>query len=208
MVDEDVLSEEAAHDLLKEMGLYKALLVGPGLYKAAGFMEALLSSEAASLPPMVVDADGLNLLAEMDDWPGRLPAGTILTPHVGEMARLMGLSPAEIKGRDRVELAREKAAEWNCLVLLKGAYTVVAAPDGRCAILPFANPALATAGSGDVLAGLIVGLLGQGLSAYEAAVLGGYLHETTAQVSGLDSGLLASEIADWVPEVVQGLVGV
>jgi NAD(P)H-hydrate epimerase len=88
---------------------------------------------------------------------------------------------------------------------LKGAYTVIAAPDGRCAILPFANPALATAGSGDVLSGIIVALLGQGVPPYEAAVLGGYLHAAAGQRSGLQAGLLAGEIADWVPEVMDGL---
>jgi NAD(P)H-hydrate epimerase len=106
-----------------------------------------------------------------------------------------------------VALAQEKAAEWRCVLLLKGAYTVIAAPDGRSAILPFANPALATAGSGDVLAGIIVSLLGQGLAVFEAAVLGGYLHGAAAELPGVTGGLLAAEIADWVPEVVETLRG-
>jgi NAD(P)H-hydrate epimerase len=87
-------------------------------------------------------------------------------------------------------------------VLLKGAHTVIAAPDGRCAILPIANPALATAGSGDVLSGVIVSLLGQGLAPFEAAALGGYLHAAAAQESGVQAGLLSGEIADWLPEVI------
>jgi NAD(P)H-hydrate epimerase len=119
------------------------------------------------------------------------------------MARLAGSSLSEIKARDRVELAREKAAEWDCVVLLKGAFTIVAAPGGRCAILPFANPALAVAGSGDVLSGIVVALLGQKLPPFEAAVLGGYLHAAAAQISGVDVGLLAGEIADLVPEVME-----
>jgi hydroxyethylthiazole kinase-like uncharacterized protein yjeF len=158
------------------------------------------------VPPLVVDADGLNLLSAMPGWPERLPAETILTPHPGEMARLMGEGLGQVKEQDRVELAQAKAAEWDCILLLKGAYTVVAAPDGRCTILPFANPALATAGSGDVLSGIIVSLLAQGLTAYEAAVLGGYLHGAAAQLAGVDAGLLAAEIADWVPEVRQRLL--
>jgi NAD(P)H-hydrate epimerase len=114
----------------------------------------------------------------------------------------MGVPPADLKGRERVALAGEKAAEWGCVVLLKGAYSVIAAPDGRCAILPFANPALATAGSGDVLSGVIVSLLGQGLEPYEAAALGGYLHAAAGQQAGIQAGLLAGEMADWLPEVV------
>jgi NAD(P)H-hydrate epimerase len=104
-------------------------------------------------------------------------------------------------------LARRQAAEWGCVVLLKGAYTVVAAPDGRCSLLPFANPALAVAGSGDVLSGIIAALLGQRLGSYEAAVLGGYLHGAAAAAAGLDSGLLAGEISDQLPFVRQNLVG-
>jgi NAD(P)H-hydrate epimerase len=121
------------------------------------------------------------------------------------MARLVGISLAELKELDRVTIAQEKAAEWGHVVLLKGAYTVVAAPNGRCILLPFANPALGTAGSGDVLAGLIVGLLGQGLAAWEAAVLGGYLHGAAGERYGKPSGLLAGEIADLIPDVMRNL---
>ena len=117
----------------------------------------------------------------------------------------MGVGVEEIKTGDRLDLAKQAALEWDCVLLLKGAYSVIASPDGRCTILPFANPALATAGSGDVLSGIIVSLLGQGLSPYEAAILGGYLHGAAAQLAGVDAGLLAGEIADWVPEVRQAL---
>lgn len=203
IADDDVLSAQSAVKLLEDMGIYHALLVGPGLYEASAFLETLLSSEEVDLPPMVIDADGLNLLSQMPDWPSRLPAGTILTPHPGEMARLVGSSLSDIKARDRVELAREKSAKWDCVVLLKGAFTIVAAPDGRCAILPFANPALAVAGSGDVLSGIVVALLGQKLPSFEAAVLGGYLHAVAAQIYGVDTGLLSGEIADLVPEVME-----
>jgi hydroxyethylthiazole kinase-like uncharacterized protein yjeF len=143
----------------------------------------------------------------MPGWPLLLPSKTILTPHLGEMARLMGVEIEEIRSEDRVELAKQAAIDWDCVLLLKGAYSVIASPDGRCAILPFANPALATAGSGDVLSGIIVSLLGQGVSPYKAAILGGYLHGAAAQISGIDSGLLAGEIADWVPEARQALAG-
>jgi NAD(P)H-hydrate epimerase len=204
--EQDTLGADAAQAILDELPTYHALLVGPGLNRATQFMETLLAGKrGVTLPPLVIDADGLNLLAAMDGWPERLPANTVLTPHPGEMARLMGVSLPEVRERKRVELAQEMADEWNCVVLLKGAYTVIAAPDGRCAILPFANPALATAGSGDVLSGVIVALLGQGLAPFEAAALGGYLHAAAGQESGLQAGLLAGEIADWLPEVIDEL---
>ncbi|MCC6612720.1 MAG: bifunctional ADP-dependent NAD(P)H-hydrate dehydratase/NAD(P)H-hydrate epimerase [Anaerolineae bacterium] len=128
-----------------------------------------------SLPPLVIDADGLNLLSELDDWHTLLPAETILTPHPGEMARLCGIETKAVQA-DRWTLAQEKAKAWNCIVVLKGAHTVIAAPDGRLAVAPFKTSALATAGTGDVLAGLTVGLRAQGMPAFEAAACGVYVH--------------------------------
>jgi NAD(P)H-hydrate epimerase len=200
---EERLNAESAEMLSANLSSYKSLLVGPGLGEADAFLTALLAAE--SLPPLVIDADGLNILARQDKWPDLLPPNTILTPHPGEMARLMDVSLSEVKEMERVELARRQAAEWGCVVLLKGAHTVVAAPDGRCALLPFANPALAVAGSGDVLSGIIAALLGQGMGSYEAAVLGGYLHGAAGTAAGLESGLLAGEISDQLPLVRQRL---
>jgi NAD(P)H-hydrate epimerase len=204
ITDQSALGERAADEILDEIEIYKGMLVGPGLHEAKTFVSKLLESKG-DLPPLVVDADGLNILAAMPGWPLLLPSQTILTPHLGEMARLMGVEIEEIRTRDRIDLAAEAALEWDCVVLFKGAYSVIASPDGRCTILPFANPALATAGSGDVLSGIIVSLLGQGLSPYKAAILGGYLHGAAAQLPAVDAGLLAGEIADWVPEVRQAL---
>lgn len=197
------MGADSARALLDIVDGYDALLFGPGLGEGTTFVETLLA-EAERLPPLVVDADGLNVLAGMEDWPHRLPANTVLTPHPGEMARLVGAPLGEVQEMDRVELAREKAAAWGHVVLLKGAYTVVAAPDGRIVLLPFAHPILSTAGSGDVLAGVIGALLGQGLPPYEAAVLGAYLHGAAGRLAADDvgdAGLLAAEIADWVPDV-------
>jgi NAD(P)H-hydrate epimerase len=208
-----VLDGESARFLLGELGAVRGILVGPGLGPADSFMQALLQplrdqqtqslADVADFPPLVVDADGLNLLSRMPDWPARLPADTVLTPHPGEMARLMGMSLSELKEIDRVALAVDQAEAWGHVVLLKGAYTVVASADGRCTILPFANPLLAVGGSGDVLAGIIVGLLAQGLKPYDAAVLGGYLHGAAGELAKEkfgDAGLLAGELADWIPE--------
>lgn len=198
--DEQILGEASAEMILAMDA--KALLVGPGLGDAHRFLEMLLS--AGSLPPLVVDADGLNILAGWPDWPRRLPPNTILTPHPGEMARL---TMQDIKGvnKDRIELARQKAVVWGHVVVLKGAYTVVAEPNGRSAILPFANPALAVAGSGDVLAGIITSLRAQGMEAYESAVLGAYLHGAAGSHFPGDRGLLAGEIADLLPLALKNL---
>jgi NAD(P)H-hydrate epimerase len=171
-------------------------------------LDGLRAPSEGAAPPLIVDADGLNVLAEIPEWPGRLPPDTILTPHPGEMARLVGRSLAAVRDEDRVALARGCAAEWGHIVLLKGAYTVIAAPDGRATLLPFANPILAVGGSGDVLSGIIVGLLAQGVAPYAAAVLGGYLHGAAGQLAADfwgDAGLLAGELADWVSHVRRAL---
>jgi NAD(P)H-hydrate epimerase len=203
-VSDFVVFSAASLPFLQETVAAKSMLVGPGLDKAPEFMAALLA--ANNLPPLVIDADGLNLLAQIPDWAEKLPPRTILTPHPGEMARLMGIPLAELKQQDRVTLAQEQAAQWGHIVLLKGAYTVVAEPNGRTHIIPFANPALGAAGSGDVLAGAIVGLLAQGMAAYETAVTGAYLHAAAAELYPGDTGLLASELADLLPEARRKLM--
>jgi ADP-dependent NAD(P)H-hydrate dehydratase / NAD(P)H-hydrate epimerase len=193
------LGVEAARLIGRQLDQVAALLIGPGLDQADQFLLTLLAElrdHSHTSPPLVVDADGLNILARQPDWPADLPPETILTPHPGEMARLMAASLAAVKVANRISLARQKARDWGHILLLKGAYTVIAAPDGRTTILPFANPALGAAGSGDVLAGAITGLLAQGMGRYEAAVVGGYLHGLAGSLAGRDAGLLAGELAD------------
>ncbi len=145
--------------------------------------------------PLVMDADGLNLIAQMDEGPKVLPPGSVLTPHPGEMARLTGHTTSDIN-RDRVGVARQAAADWGHVVVLKGAFTVVAAPDGAARLIPFADATLATAGSGDVLSGLIVGLLAQGMEAYEAAVAAGYIHGLAGEIAGETLGSRAATAGD------------
>lgn len=162
---------------------YQALLVGPGLTTeedARQFVAGLFDAEKGLSREewagrTVVDADALNIVATWPDWPTRLPPQSILTPHPGEMARLLGSTPAAVNAA-RIATARDCAARWGHIVVLKGPHTVIAAPDGRTAVLPFAFATLATAGSGDVLAGAIVAMLAQGLPPYEAAICGAYLH--------------------------------
>jgi NAD(P)H-hydrate epimerase len=125
------------------------------------------------------------------------------------MARLMGVETAEVQA-DRLRVAADMAAEWGHVVLLKGAHTVVAGPDRRVVVLPFATAALATAGSGDVLAGAIVGLLAQGLSPFDAALAGAYIHglagKWAAQEIG-SAGVVASDLLPLLPEAITAVAG-
>jgi ADP-dependent NAD(P)H-hydrate dehydratase / NAD(P)H-hydrate epimerase len=185
------------------------VLLGPGMSQAesAGrFVDAFLTALAPDLVGrLLVDADGLNLLAKRDDWPALLPAGTILTPHDGEMSRLTRTSLRDVQ-RDHIGNALRYAAEWGHIVLLKGPHTVVAEPGGRAIVMPFANPAMATAGTGDVLAGCITGLLGQGLTPFDAAVCGAYMHgkagERWREAHG-EAGMLAGDLLGYLPEVLR-----
>ena len=125
----------------------------------------------------------------------------VLTPHPGEMARLCHISAADVNA-DRIGVARRSAQQWGVVVVLKGAYTVIAAPDGRARVNPFATPALATAGTGDVLAGVIASLLAQGLEAFEAATAGAYLHGLAGQMLAEEigpAGAVAGDLLDRLP---------
>ena len=227
----------AAADLLRANYAHtQALLVGPGLGlepQTADFVRRWLGADEAGgqrrgqfgfvsasaapasanddqpkMPPTVVDADGLKLLARVDGWARLLPRETVLTPHPGEMAVITGLDKSAIEA-DRIGTARKYAAEWGLVVVLKGAFTIVAAPDGRTALQPFATAALARAGTGDVLAGAIAGLMAQGLPAFEAAVAGAYLHGhagvLAAQALGTTASVLASDIVEGLIEALADL---
>jgi len=222
------IAAEAVSILTERLNEYEALLLGPGLgqeKETAEFVRTLLcggtrrtlgfarveanETPLPTLPPLIVDADGLNLLAQMDNWPQRLPAASILTPHPGEMARLMGCAVDDVQA-NRAAAARSQAAAWDQVVVLKGAYTVVAAPDGRSAIEPFANPGLATAGTGDVLAGTIVALRAQGLGPFEAAAAGAYLHGLAGELARREMGAASAVAGDLLlhlPQAWQRVTG-
>ncbi len=199
----------SASDVLGALGDYNSLLIGCGMGQASdmqGFVEGVLLSDE-QLPPTVVDADGLNTLARTERWWERFPDTAILTPHPGEMARLTGMSTGQVQA-DRIGGAVESAARWNKIVVLKGAHTVVAYPDGRTMVSPFANPGLATAGTGDVLAGSIAGLLSQGVSLEDAAALSVYLHGLAGEcVRGRlgDTGMVASDLLPELPLAIKGM---
>lgn len=185
-----------------------------------GFVRTATTPAAAASRPVekaapestatfVLDADGLNLLAQEEGWSEQLaPGSAVLTPHPGEMARLLGLEgPGEVNA-DRLGTAQRAAGQWKQVVVLKGANTVVADPDGRVAIGPSGNPALATAGTGDVLAGLIGGFIAQGLEPFDAARLGVYLHAAAGMLVRNDigeAGAVAGDLLDRIPRAIMAL---
>jgi NAD(P)H-hydrate epimerase len=189
---------------------HDAMVVGPGLRPGLSTVELvreLIAAGDADGPPVLLDAEALRSLATMDSWWGTMTRPAVLTPHAGEFARLragMGVDPAtdgDLVADDvaRVVAARTAATTWGQVVVLKGAATVVAAPDGSVAIAPFENPALATGGTGDVLAGAIGALLAQGLDPFAAARLGVYLHGLAgdgARERFGDAGVLASDLPE------------
>jgi NAD(P)H-hydrate epimerase len=229
-----VVSAGAAEVVAKNLERATAMLIGPGVgmeNTTKEFIENLLTGKSApkkgaghigfvhdanekheekseKLPPLVFDADGLKLLASLKDWPKLLPELAVLTPHPGEMSVLTGLSKEEIQ-EDRLGVAGRFAREWNHVVVLKGAFTVIASPDGRLVVIPVASPALARAGTGDVLAGLIVGLRAQGLEAFDAAVAGAWIHAQAGLCAADDMGttasVLASDVLISIPDVLSDL---
>jgi NAD(P)H-hydrate epimerase len=156
--------------------------------------------------PVVIDADGLNALVRFDRWHETVACQAILTPHPGELGRLTGKSVAEVQAH-RLDIARDCAATWGQTVILKGAETVIAGAGG-VKLSPFANAALATAGTGDVLAGTIAGLLAQDVDRFDAAALGVYLHGAAAELYASDygsAGLLASELGAAIATAAAGI---
>jgi len=174
---------------------------------ATRFVGATLLREEVTLLPLVLDADALNTLAKIPNWWLQLPNEAILTPHPGEMARLVGVSVEEVQ-QDRQEIAKGVSLDWKKTVVLKGAYTVIANPEGQCRISPVANPGLASAGTGDVLSGAIAGLVAQGLSLFDAASLGVYLHAEAGEMVRAklgDTGMIATDLLPALPQVIKQL---
>jgi NAD(P)H-hydrate epimerase len=229
--EQGVISENAAEVLAKNLEKVTVLLLGPGWGledTTASFLQRLLTQKAGhsrsaigfvnpskgeetpsannALPPLVIDADGLKLLARIADWPEYIKTMAVLTPHPGEMAALTGLKIGEIQ-ENRLEIASKYAREWHQVVILKGAGTVIAAPDGRIAVIPIATSALAHAGTGDVLAGMVAGLRAQGVPAFEAAAAAAWMHARAGVLAadwlGHPASVLASDVLDSIAEVLQ-----
>ena len=188
---------------------YDVILIGCGLGQKTSVKEFALKTifRLPETQKVVLDADALNHLSSVKEWWKRIPFDLVLTPHPGEMARLCGMEIEDVQA-NRFELAQQKAAEWNKTIVLKGANTVIAAPDGRLRINTSANAGLASAGTGDVLAGAISGLLAQGLNLFDAASLGVFLHSQAGERVRWrlgDAGMIASDLLPELPMAIKEL---
>ncbi len=184
---EGAISANAVRQLQELLDKKTAVLIGPGLGQTEGtrvFLFALLEQLKRDHPelPLLLDADALNLLSATENWHELLPKNCLLTPHEVEFSRLTGLEPEAIKA-DRASMAEKFARAWKQTLILKGANTLVASPQGQLRELPFANSVLAHGGSGDVLAGLTAGLLAQGLTPFDAATLAVWLHARAGELA-------------------------
>jgi hydroxyethylthiazole kinase-like uncharacterized protein yjeF len=186
-----------AHPEVVGAGRVQAWVVGSGGGEHAG---AELTAALADGVPTVVDADALTHVT------GPLPSTTVLTPHAGELARMLGVERAEVEATPLAH-ARRAAASYDCVVLLKGRRTLVATPEGRVRVTETGTPWLATAGAGDVLGGVIGALLAAGLSPYDAASVGSWLHGAAATLASDGGPLVATEVARAIPDAVRSVLG-
>ncbi len=194
------LGAECEVPLRKLIGQVKSLAIGPGLGQHPETVKLLLRLLEGPLPPLVLDADALNILAaHSSSLASHQPSErqVVLTPHPGELARLMGMSIPEVQ-QDRIAAARAAAARYKSVVVLKGAHSVVASPDGSAYIIATGNPILAVGGSGDVLTGIIAALMAQGLPALEAAILGSGWHGLAGDVTAENLGQAGASPIDIV----------
>jgi len=206
--DEGLLDESALDEIMDLLSGKQALAIGPGIGISKGIRSLLHRIVKECTVPMVIDADGLNALAGHADILKEAMAPIILTPHPGEMARLVNTTPREIQ-KDRITSARHFSRQFNVHLILKGARTVIAHPDGSVFINPTGNSGMASGGMGDVLTGMIAGLLTQGYSPESSAHLGVYLHGSGADYLAENKGpvgFLASEVMNRIPEEIKRIV--
>ena len=197
----------SAREIYQHFAGYSALLIGCGMgisNEARLLFSNLLLSPIDISVPTVIDADGLNMLLTHYRWWDRLPKNCVLTPHPGEMSRMTRISVKEIQN-NRLEIAKEFSVKWDQILVLKGANTVVALPNGESWVSDIVTPSLSSAGTGDVLAGLISGLIAQGLDTKDATISGVYIHGVVGEIMGKkigDSGTLASDLLSEIPLVM------
>jgi len=177
---------------------FSAVGVGPGLNKKHNSCQALSEMLEKVKVPLVIDADALNILSEHPEWMGKIPENSILTPHPGEFKRLVGATENSWK---RLEKQRELAKKHNVIVVLKGAFTSIATPEGDVFFNSTGNPGMGTGGTGDVLTGLLLGLLAQGFTAQNAALAGVYLHGLAGDIAAASKSeysLIAGDIIEFL----------
>jgi NAD(P)H-hydrate epimerase len=200
------LSETSVEESIKGKNV---IAFGPGFGVNPGALENLRFLSENTRLPLVIDADGITLLAENKEILESLKnRPVVLTPHPGEMARLLACSTEEVQA-NRIELAREFATRNQVFLVLKGAATVVAGPDGRIALNPTGSPAMGTAGMGDVLTGILASLIGQGLETWDAIRFGVFLHGLSADLVSRrrgERGMMAGDVAENLPDTMRSLL--
>jgi NAD(P)H-hydrate epimerase len=202
-----VISAEAVKQLKDVSSRHDILAIGPGMGRGGGVRKVVATLLGLPDKPKVVDADGLNALAESGQWWHGATGPIVLTPHPGEMQRLIAGAKVQVDPQDRQACAAAFSALTNAIVLLKGAGTVVT-DARRVYVNKTGNPGMATAGAGDVLTGLIAALIGQHLPAFDAAVLGAYLHGLAGDLAAHELGqisLTAGDLLDFMPEAFSRL---
>ena len=193
---------------LEKIKEYDAIVLGPGLGQKEEMKKFIKELLKEKLPKLIIDGDGLNILSGMGKWWDRVNNETILAPHPGEFSRLTGLTINKIQS-DRENIAKKFAKKWETRIVLKGANTIIVSPAGEVVISPFANPLLATAGTGDVLTGIIGGFLAQGLEPFDGSCLAVYIHGLAAEMLKKkfgDRGMLASDLLSMIPIAIRDLV--
>lgn len=200
---DDTLGPQALDEFKPVLERATALAIGPGLGGGDGQRDLVLSSLRAVQLPVVLDADGLNVLAGHTNVLSDRESSTVITPHPVELARLLEVDLGEVQN-DRVKAVRAAARRFGCVVVLKGFRTLIAAGD-RLVVNPTGGTALATAGTGDVLTGVIATFLAQGLAPFDAAVVGTYVHGLAGDISG-DEGVLAGDVAESIASALELLL--
>ena len=201
-------SSESAGQVIDRAAAATSVLIGPGFGTSVqkSIFTRTLAKQAPCLPPLVIDADALNILAGTYLWWETLPQSTIVTPHPGEMARLLDQSTAEVQA-DRLGAARSAAEKWGVNVVLKGAATLIVSPAGRVRISPFVNAGLAKGGTGDVLAGLASGLLAQVPDRpFDAASLAVYVHGLAGEIARSSKGEVAMRAGDVINAIPDAFI--
>lgn len=201
------LAHEAFGAIEKACERKTAIAIGPGLGLEPSTQKLVRDVIEKIELPVVVDADGLNALASNVEILLKRKSATILTPHPGEMARLIGSDTQKVKS-DRIKVAKEFAKRYGCYVVLKGARSIVAAPEGNIYINPTGNPGMATGGVGDLLTGMIGGFLAEGMNPLESSIAGVYIHGACGDEAALkygERGMLARDILNEIPKMLRSL---
>jgi hydroxyethylthiazole kinase-like uncharacterized protein yjeF len=198
------LSPDASERITQLLKGKTACALGPGISTQPQVQELLLALVPAITVPLIIDADGITAVASRPEIMKECKGPVILTPHPGEMARLVGITPKKVQD-DRIGVAKNFATTYECIVVLKGNRTVIATPDEKVYINPTGNPGMASGGMGDVLTGMIGGLIAQGLSPVDAALWGVYLHGLAGDIAVQTVGeisLIAGDILDYLPDAL------